>query len=290
LLVFVDEHEVAAVTESVEGALPERFDGWPVRYGWDAVVVQHHISVTTLRDWLLATLGLDPREGMSTMDWLVLPQQRLLGVTRGAVFHDDLGELTRVREVLDCYPRDVWLYLLASQWDRVAQEEAFAGRAAQVGDELGERLLVARQVRELMRLCFLLDRRYWPYSKWFGAAFAELPDSDGVGERLAAAVAAPEPGDRRAALASAYELVAQRHNAKAETPGAEPTLRSYYGRPFDALMAGRFVADSVAPIEDDRLRRLPTIGSVDQFVDSTPVLESVERLARLRSIYEHYLG
>ena len=64
--------------------------------------------------------------------------------------------------------------MLAAQWTWVAQEEAFVGRAVEVGDELGSRVMAARVVRELMRLCFLLERAYAPYSKWLGSAFARL--------------------------------------------------------------------------------------------------------------------
>ena len=46
------------------------------------------------------------------------------------MFHDGAGELTRTRARLAWYPRDVWLYLLACQWQRIGQEEAFPGRCA----------------------------------------------------------------------------------------------------------------------------------------------------------------
>jgi hypothetical protein len=39
---------------------------------------------------------------------------------------------------------------------------------------LGSRIVAARQVRELMRPGFLLERNYWPYPKWFGTAFGRL--------------------------------------------------------------------------------------------------------------------
>lgn len=289
LLLFVGEHDVAAVRDAVSARLPEKFEGWPVYYGWDAVPVQHHVHVTPLRTWLLDTLGVDPRDGMSTVDWLVLAQQRLLGVTRGAVFGDATGELSQVRELLAWYPHDVWLWLLASQWDRVAAEEAFVGRAAQVGDELGEQLLIGRQVRELMRLCFLLQRHYWPYSKWFGRAFAQLRHPDRLLETLDHAMSAQERADRQEALARAYELVARRHNESALTEPVEPTLRSYYGRPFQVLRAERFVASCLAAVRDDRLRQVPPIGSVDQIVDSTPVLERPRLVARLTTLYEQDL-
>jgi hypothetical protein len=47
-------------------------------------------------------------------------------------------------------------------------------RCGDVGDELGSRLVAARLIEELMRLCFLMEKQYWPYAKWFGTAFSKL--------------------------------------------------------------------------------------------------------------------
>lgn len=107
-------------------------------------------------------------------DWLATPTQTLLEVVAGAVFHDDFG-LADVRSALAWYPDDVWRYVLACQWSRIAEEEAFVGRTAEVGDALGSSVVAARLVRDLMRLCLLMHRRYPPYSKWLGSAFASLP-------------------------------------------------------------------------------------------------------------------
>lgn len=143
LQVFVRDEDVPAVAAAVERGLPEAYGGWPVRYGWDAVPVSHRVSVTTLRAWLVERLALDPRDGIGAIDWLVLPQQFLLGVVRGAVFADPDGQLADVRRRLGWYPRDVWLWLLACQWRRLDQEDPFAGRAAEVGDELGSAVIAA---------------------------------------------------------------------------------------------------------------------------------------------------
>src|SRR5581483_7403542 len=101
-------------------------------------------------------------------DWLSFPQQELLCLTAGEVFYDGLCEVEKIRRKLAYYPHDVWLYLLACQWTRIAQEEAFVGRCGEAGDELGSRVTAARLVRDLMRLCFLFEKRYTPYTKWLG--------------------------------------------------------------------------------------------------------------------------
>ena len=137
LLVFIDDAGVEEVSRRLDQRLPERFRGWPVRYGWDDVEAMHHVTVTTLASWLIDHLGVNAAAGMSTIDWLITPQQRLLGVVGGAVYADDSGALQGLRRSLSWYPDQVWRWLLACQWHRLAQEEAFVARSAEAGDEIG---------------------------------------------------------------------------------------------------------------------------------------------------------
>ena len=160
LHLFVVASEVDAVRTIIDSGLTEEFHGLPVRFGWDEGAVQHHVNVVPLEEWLESHLGFDPQVDITVQNWLTTPQQLLLEVTAGTVFHDPDGDLKRVRSKLEWYPSDIWLWLLACQWRRIAQEEAFVGRTAEVGDEIGSRILTARIVRDLMRLCFLIERRY----------------------------------------------------------------------------------------------------------------------------------
>jgi len=92
----------------------------------------------------------------------------------GEVYHQGTGELATLRKQLDWYSRDIWLYLLASGWQRISQEEQLIPRAAFVGDELGSAFIGSRLVRDIMNVCFLTERKFAPYSKWFGTAFKKL--------------------------------------------------------------------------------------------------------------------
>jgi hypothetical protein len=290
LQVFVDGDAVDDVRALVEAGLPERFRGWAVRYSLGAAQgddrVVHRVDVTTLAAWLVGRLGIDPRAGMEPTDWLVIPQQSLLGVVGGRVYADPVGELAAVREVLGWYPCDVWLWLLACGWRRLDQEEPFVGRTAEVGDELGSRIVAARQVREVIRQAFLLERTYAPYSKWLGTAFARLPSAPELAPSLNRALGAATHADREAALADAYQRLAALHNRVAPTGNVDPSSRYFYDRPFRVLGAGRFVDACLDALHDSSLRELPLVGSVDQFADSTDVLAYPTRAARLRAIYQ----
>jgi Domain of unknown function (DUF4037) len=282
-----EAHRGDELVERLAARLPRTFRGWPTHFepvegaiGTMAHTdgpVQHRVAVTTVADWLQDQLGFDPRRGLSAADWLAMPTQRLAEVTAGAVFHDGLGELCPLRALLHWYPTDVWRYVLACQWRRVAQEEAFVGRCGEVGDELGSAVVAARLVRDLMRLCLLLARRYPPYSKWLGSAFAELPAAIELAPVLRSALAAGHWREREEHLVVAYEAVARLQNAAALCPPVDPATRPYFGRPFRVLMADRLADALLAAVADPGIAALPRVGAVDQFADSTDLLTDPAR-------------
>jgi hypothetical protein len=252
--------------------LPESFRGYPVRFPVTREadgVPRPRVEAAPLGGWLAGLLGFDPRAGATLLDWLATPWQRLAEFTGGEVFADGPGELTGSRRNLAWYPADLWCYVLASQWQRISQEEAFPGRCAEAGDEPGSRVVTARLARDLMRLCLLMHRRYPPYSKWLGTAFARLPGTADLATALGAALAADRYPDRERHLGAAYAAAARQHNALGLTPPLDPRTRGYYGRPYQVIGAARFADALRAAVGDPRLRRLPLTGTADQFTDST---------------------
>jgi hypothetical protein len=297
-----DAHR-AALHEALRRELPPRFMGYSTHFGRpDAEgvrtaspiedgLVEHLVFFRTLESFWQQELGLSPQAELTPADWLTLSQQQLLAVTGGRVFHDQLG-LEDTRRRFAYYPREVWLYLLASQWALIGQEEAFIGRTAQAGDGLGSRILTARMVANLMRLCFLMEQRYAPYSKWFGTAFARLACAGRLQPLFEAALAADSYAQREPPLAAAYLLLAQMHNALGVTPPVEAVLRTYSGwhlhfagkqptpesdtRPFQVLYASRFSEALHAAIRDPAvLALLPDLGGVNTFlVESSEALQN----------------
>jgi hypothetical protein len=269
LQLFVAAADLEVVTAPLETGLPDLYRGWPVRFGWDEVPVTHHVEIDTIDGWLARRLGLGRPDAMDAIDWLATPQQLLLEATSGSVFHDGLAELDRVRAALAWYPEPVWLWLLACQWRRIDQEEAFVGRTAEVGDDLGSRLIAGRLVRDVMRLGFLVERRYAPYSKWLGSAFSRLDVAEEVGPALSRALDATAHEAREAAIVDALEAVARRFNDLRLTDAEDPTARPFHSRPYLVLGASRFVSACLERVDDPFLRSLPLVGSIDQLSDST---------------------
>ena len=242
----------------------------------------------TVSSFFTALLGFDPGAGVEVADWLLTPTQILASLTRGAVFHDPGGELARYRAALAWYPPDVWRYALAAGWLKVAQEEPFVARTGSTGDDLGSRILAARQVRELTRLAFLVERSWAPYGKWFGRAFRDLPIATELAGPLTAALTAPGWRDRETALCAAAGHLAAATNDLALCPPLDPTPRQFHTRDIRVLNAERYTTALAAEITDPVLRgilnrlgtregvpRLP--GTIDQAVDNTDVLTNPAR-------------
>ena len=283
--VFVDEPRVEPVRRLLDQRLPGSYAGWPLAASRDGGPAHHRVEVHTLGDWAAGELGWPAAEREpGTLDWLVSPQTRLAGITGGAVFADPDGALGTLRSRLAWYPDDVWWWLVACQWRRLAQEEPFVQRTAEVGDDLGSAVVTARLVRDCLRLALLLGRRYAPYAKWCGSAFAGLPDPEGLGAALTGALGARSGDAREECLGHAYGILAGRFNAAAGTD-LDTSLRPFHDRPALVLGADRFVAAARAKVTDPGLAHLPLVGAVDQLVDSTDVLADPRLAARMRDYY-----
>ncbi|MFF7557020.1 DUF4037 domain-containing protein [Streptomyces olivaceus] len=283
-----DTDRGAEIRRLLAERLPKTFLGLPTHFAATADPgvrvmratdgpVHHRVEITDVAGWFTRRLGFDPGREVAVADWLATPAQRLAEVTAGAVFHDGLGRLRPARARLAWYPHDVWLHLLACQWCRVSQEEAFVGRCGEVGDELGSAVVAARLVRDLMRLCLLMDRRYPPYSKWLGSAFARTPQAAALTPLLTAALAATDVRTREDALAGAYEAVADAHNRLGLTGPVDPATRPYHARPYRVLHAERFADALTARVTEPAVRALPPTGAVDQFTDSTDLVADPRR-------------
>jgi hypothetical protein len=301
LMLFLSDADRARyggdITQSLAQELPVEIHGYSVHFednadGSDRMVpieqnpINHRITVHTVRSFFHEFLRWDGMHQPSVAQWLSFPQQRLRAATGGAVFYDGLRELEAARAKLQWYSHEVWLYLLAGQWQRLSQEEPFVGRCAQVGDDLGSRMVAARLVRDLMRLCFLMERRYAPYSKWLGTAFARLSCAVQLAPILTAVLAADSGQDREANLSAAYAIVAQMHNALGITEPLPTATSSFWKRPFQVIHADQFATAIRAAIGDEEVRALPRyVGGVDQWVDSTDVLDEPERFSMLCTMY-----
>ena len=149
------------------------------------------------------------------------------------------------------------------------------GRAGLAGDEVGSALIGARLVRDIMRLCFLMEKRYAPYPKWFGTAFKQLPCADDLWQTLQRILMAETWQIREQFLVEAYEAIAQLHNKLDLTEPMPEQVRSFHGRPFNVIALHGFATALVRQIRDPIVKKIaerPLIGGLEQFSDNTDLV------------------
>jgi hypothetical protein len=173
---------------------------------------------------------------------------------------------------------------------RIGQDEHLMGRAGLAGDEIGSALIASRLVRDVMRLCFLMEREYAPYPKWFGTAFRSLACAERITPLLETVLRSDTWQEREEHLVPAYEQIAAMHNDLGITEPLPAKAGNFFGRPFKVIdVVGGFSKAIMSQITDPEVKRIASrkpIGSVDQFSDSTDLLSASQWRPVLRRLYE----
>ena len=137
-----------------------------------------------------------------------------------------------------------------------------------------------------MWLCFLLEKQHVPYIKWFGTAFEQLKIAPWLSPILLGTLSAANWSERERQLCTAYEIIAQAHNALNITQPGPTQVSNFHDRPFKVIQAEAFAYLTRAAITDPEVLALPPhIGASDQFVDSTDVLSDPIYIDRLKAIF-----
>lgn len=277
LNVLVPDALVTEVRDHLDRELPASYEGWPTRFATTWLPgEQVQVQVDATGDFAVSRVGVDPRDGLDPVTWLSLTGQGVLELVAGEVFHDSAGELRAVREALRWYPDDVWRYVLAADWTRLGEEMPLAGRAGQLGDENGSRVVMARLARAAMHLGFLLERRWPPYAKWLGSAYDALSVSVPTRAALAIALGAPTWQDRESGLVAALDALLQTQRGLG-LPSPEATTEPFWDRPFRTVNA-ETSALLLRDVTDPAVARLPAgVGSVEQWADGVAVLRPSHR-------------
>ena len=250
--------------------------------------INHRVDIHTVNGFIAHTLNFDMKQTLTPADWLTFSEQNLRTITAGAVYHDEIG-LHTIRTHFAYYPHDVWLYLLAASWGRIGQEEHLMGRAGVVGDEIGSALIGSRLVRDVIRLCFLMERTYAPYPKWLGTAFKQLACADRLWPILQGALQATTWQDREGYLVQAYTIIAKMHNSLKLTKLMPEEPMAFFGRPFQVMAQHGFAKALLAQIHDpivQQIATLPLIGSLDQLSDNTDLVSYPMWRPLLRQLYQ----
>ncbi|MHA1188721.1 MAG: DUF4037 domain-containing protein [Candidatus Heimdallarchaeota archaeon] len=261
------------ISEMLSEKLPKEFMGYATNYriADDGVKImdpiqkgnaKHNIVFYTIKSFFKKFLGIDPYKEILEIKWLSFPEQQLLAVTSGVVYHDGLKELITIQEKFKYYPRNVWLFLMKMQWFILAEESSYLGRANEVKDEIGSYILSVNQLSKLMKLCFLMERKYAPYSKWFTLAFSKLKSGSKLVPLIKKIISTNNWTQQEKYLIEAYIYVANFHNDLKITEQINVDVKTFHNRPYLIINFDDYIdkIDEIIPT-DSPLKHLK-IGSI----------------------------
>jgi hypothetical protein len=248
--------------------------------------VNHLFEFWTIESFFKFYIGFDPHKNITLQDWLTFPQQPLLEVTEGELYHDDLG-VQKIRDKFAYYPEEVWLYIYTIQWDMIGSEESLPGRTGEMGDELGSQIIATDIVFNIMKLCFLMEKKYWPYIKWFGTAFSRLEAARELEKHLLNVLRSSTWEERDYHLGSVYTIIAKMHNALKVTKQMHTSTQDFHGRPYTVIHGLDFYDELAKNKKNTLIHQLKyKIGAIDQFVGHPKINHRNQAHRALRSIIQ----
>ena len=263
----------AKILNELNRHLPVEFRGHPTRFVTDPEnptvripagdsVGQVHVEVTTCNDYLTQNIGtVVPK---NEIEWLTIPESGLLGLTRGEVFWDGFGDLTRYRRYYQYFPLNVWKYRLAYAWQALGWDIDLIGLCAVRGDVLSARHSVSVSAYRIMALVFL--------SSEIGPILEDSYCTDDL-------ALIPER------LTAACDLLVEHQERMGLLPSsADIPHRSYRGFVYADCQA---IADQIKDSIEGELGALTVDGALDQWVGNYDLLvRGVGKLKSLSPVYD----
>jgi hypothetical protein len=139
-----------------------------------------------------------------------------------------------------------------------------------------------------MRLCFLIEKQYAPYPKWFGLAFAKLKCSREFSPIFDNVIQSENWQARDRWLSRVYEIVISKFNELSIVNIIPEQASQFYDRPFRVIWGERLSRQIVQEITDPLVKRISSrslIGNIDLFSDNTDLLEDPQFRKALRQLY-----
>ena len=133
-------------------------------------------GVTVIGNFYRRHLGF-PGAPENWRQWLYTPDHAFAEATNGAVFRDELGIFSGIRDtILNGMPEDVRRKKIAARAVFMAQSGQYNyQRCLRHGEPGAAALALDEFVRNAAAMVFLLNRRFAPYYKWVFRAMRDLP-------------------------------------------------------------------------------------------------------------------
>ncbi|WP_058300641.1 DUF4037 domain-containing protein [Gorillibacterium timonense] len=290
-----DYDEVAALlNEALHEELPFTYKGFPVRFSLDdcnEVLIPyngstnlHHVAITTVQRHRRIQLGLQSSRP-SMLDWLVIPEQKLLEWTRGRIFTDPVGDISQMRETLSYLPDEVWRFKLKNAWSSFSLLRV-ARLTDRRGESLSARLVINRMVEKAVQLIFLYHKKYRPGTyKWISRELSQIsPLADQMGKQLEGAlmeISIPRAVEQ---IEMVLDQLFVQHNELKLTEPLTLQPPPPYARGMQTY-SYKSIEEALFASLPEELKQMELSGAVDQFVTNEDILIWADHYTKFKPLF-----
>ncbi len=216
----------AFLLERAYAKLPKEFMGYS-RSDSSPVGGNRH-GVLRMEEFFISKTG-TPDGNLSVNAWFATPEYALAEATNGAIFRDDGGQFTAIRQRIAYLPRQVRQKKLAGHLLLMGQAGQYNyNRCIARGETGAARLAAFEFAKSAIHAVFLLNETYLPFYKWQFRAMKDLPRLSALAAPLEKLLSSAEKENaariEQIAAAICEELRAQELSS---APGAELERQAY---------------------------------------------------------------
>lgn len=166
---WVTDEDYDAIGSELQQAYEElvrKYDREPQNKLW-TIHSQGRFGVRRIHDFYEQLTGF-PEGPVIKKEWMEAGEERLAAATNGAVFRDDLGEFSRIRnQILRYYPLDIWLLKVAQYTSLFGQYGQYNyQRMAKRQDWTAAAIMREKAVEYALHSVYLINQRFCPHDKW----------------------------------------------------------------------------------------------------------------------------
>lgn len=175
-----DYEAIGAELQQAYEELVRKYDQEQLHKLW-TIHSQGRFGVRRIHDFYKQLTGF-PEGPVTREEWMAAGEERLAAATNGAVFRDDLGEFSRIRnQIMQYYPLDIWLLKVAQYTSLFGQYGQYNyQRMAKRQDWTAAAIMREKAVEYALHSVYLINMRFCPHDKWLRKGIKWLEFCEGI--------------------------------------------------------------------------------------------------------------
>jgi hypothetical protein len=137
-----------------------------------------------------------------------------------------------------------------------------------------------------MILCFILEKQYVPYPKWFSRAFSELEIANELQPLLFDALNETDYRKRDEILCKIYITLLEHQNLLGIVNPLKLKPKFFFSRPILVIETNTIIIALQKKIQPPLKKIKYPIGSIDQILDYPNLLSDAQYFKKIRPLYE----